>query len=165
MNPFGTIDIGGFLWIIIFIIVAIIIYLGRRILKGQGLPAIPSLDNFQPQKKRINQQISDQVLCMTISPGRIDYGQIFVSNLNNKSRLWDISNKKGFIQGVKDGESIPILLPDKISYLPEKLARMIGCLPLKRLKSLSYSLLENLAPFAPVIAIAIGAILFLIIVG
>jgi len=85
---------------------------------------------------------------------------------------WEYTNKnKMYLVQVFDGmdgeekKFKPFTLPDEISYPPERYARIIGCEPLQRLKSLKFGWLEQLAPFAPVVALLIGLVLFAIVVG
>lgn len=163
MNPFATVSFGGILWIFGFIIFAVIIYLLIRILRGQGLP------NFSWSPKNIKIKPGklgdDYVLCFNDYPDKIACEPMRKKDMDKDAHPWKIGGKVYYYQGFKKEKFAALSLPEDISYLPETLARMMGCEPLKKLKSLKFSWLESLAPFAPVVALIVAAILFLILVG
>ena len=154
-----------FLLIIVLVIVGLIAY--NRFKNGKGFNIGLTMPNFheKPSFRRTHKEKSEVAIgtpCFSIYKNKM-----VVENIENVDSLytWDIINKPYVFQGCVDGVYSLIKLSDDITYQPDRLARMIGCMPLKRLKSLKFSILENLAPFAPVVALLIGLILYLVVAG
>lgn len=163
MNPFATVSGGGILWFFGIAVLAIIIYLLVRILRGKGLPKLSwSLKSVKLKTEKMG---DDYTLCFNVYPDKIACEPMRKKDVCKGAHLWKIGNKDHYYQGFKDNGFTALSLPKDISFLPETLARMMGCEPLKKLKSLKFSWLEHLAPFAPVVALVVAGILFLIIVG
>lgn len=62
-----------------------------------------------------------------------------------------------------DNKLVAFKLPTEITYRPDRYARILGCDPLRRLKSEKFGILEQIAPFAPVTAMVIGLIMMAVI--
>lgn len=166
MNPFSTLGLSGILALLIILAIVISAFVVVRAWKGKGfsLPSIPTIGLKSTIGMKVKRQDTEHRHCLNYYKDKIAYEIMRKSDICKTARIWNIAGKNGLLQGF-DKKHFPILLPDDISYPPERLARMMGCPPLKKLKSLRFSLLEQLAPFAPVIALAIGALLFIIVLG
>lgn len=80
-------------------------------------------------------------------------------------RFWD--GKMRLVQKweTKTKQFVPVELPEVITYPAERAARIVGCEPLQRLKSIKYGWLEQIAPFAPVVALLIGFLALAVVLG
>lgn len=105
----------------------------------------------------------DTILCLNVYQDRIVGEYIPKDKVNSDADRWELGTKKYILQQIPDKEPGQLELPDTIAYPPERLARMMGCEPLRKLKSLKFKWYEQLAPFAPVIAFVIAAILFIVV--
>jgi len=158
------IDLGGVAILFIIGLIVVFALFVRHLFRGGSVRDITQLGGRITGKKPPSSD--GTILCLNIYPDRIVCERMVEKATAVNARLWSLNGKKMKLQMRKDKkEFAPVFLPDKISYPPERMARMMGCLPLQQLKSLRFSLLEQLAPFAPVAALAIAAVLFIVIVG
>lgn len=147
--------------IVILLIIAVII-IGIIVINRWRSGSSMSLKGVKVNLKR--QKTDDNtVFCLNIYPNKIVGEYMLKTSVCKDADIWPIGSKKPVLQGYKDGHYIKISQPDDIAYPPERLARMMGCEPLRRLKSLKFKWYEQLAPFAPVVALAIAGILFMVI--
>lgn len=78
---------------------------------------------------------------------------------------WNICGQK-LLFGAKLGEGIVPVKPESIVVVsPKKIARIIECMPRRKLNASVRDWYQKLAPFAPVVVIAIGALLLVIMGG
>lgn len=156
-TAFGNISLGGFLFLLaIGAIIGGIVYIKAR-RSGRSI-------NLKNLKSPFKKEDSDSAECLNIYPDCIKVETMLKKSISSDADMWQFGTKKFYIQCYINGKYTGFKLPDTISYPPERLARMMGCQPLRRLKSLKFGLLEQLAPFAPVVALGIGALLFIIVV-
>lgn len=106
----------------------------------------------------------DSILCLNVYPTKIVGENMLKKSVHPDAKVWELGTRKYLLQKVENRQYLPLELPDEIAYPPERLARMMGCEPLRRLKSLKFKWYEQLAPFAPVIALVIGSILLIVVV-
>lgn len=125
-----------------------------------------------PVKTKQVGPVKDMVLCLNFYPRQL--GGIKVENMAPgdvalDADEWDCENNrlKYKLQywNVDQAKLVAFRLSDKVTYTPDMVARMIGCEPLQKLKAIQSGWIERLAPFAPVAALGIGAILFVIVMG
>lgn len=152
------VDLGGIVILVVIALVGVLIFAIGRVRKGKNIKVWEDL-SIRKQKE------SDTSYCLNVYENKIESTMMLNNSIAKGARKWHIGGRFYYLQGHKDKNYFPLLLPDTISYLPSTLARMMGCLPLQELKSLKFSILENLAPFAPVVALGIAAILFIIVLG
>lgn len=119
----------------------------------------------KPSLKNIKKPPVDPntVLCLNIYPDKIVGEYMLKSSVDATANIWEKGAKKYILQVHKDKKYQAVRLPDAVVYPPERLARMMGCEPLRKLKSLKFKWYEQLAPFAPVVALLIGFVLFVIV--
>ncbi len=156
---------GGIVFLLIIVLLVMFLIAYNRFKNDKGFNIGLKMPSFhgKPSLKGIGKKTPEPASgtpCFNVYKNKM-----IVENVGGVENLftWDISNKPHVFQSCVEGASTLIKLSDDITYQPDRLARMIGCVPLKRLKSLKFSILENLAPFAPVIALLIGLILYLIV--
>lgn len=103
------------------------------------------------------------VLCLNVYGDRIVAETMLKKSVCPDADIWEIGAKKYLLQGYVDGKWVKVELPGDIAYPPERLCRMMGCEPLRRLKSLKFKWYEQMAPFAPVAALLIGFLLYIVV--
>lgn len=106
---------------------------------------------------------ADSILCFNIYPDKYKVEKMLKKSVCKDAEIIKIGNTQYVMQGWNGKEFLAVHEPEDIIYQPERLARMMGCEPLRRLKSLKFSKWEQLAPFAPVAALLIAFFLFIII--
>lgn len=153
ITPLGIL----YLFIIAGIALAVIVIKNKRTSGSFRLPSISIGGRKKP--------VDDSEWCFNIYPEKIAVERMLKTSIHKNARLWQVGNKQCRFQKYVGKQYVPAYLPDDIAFPPERLARMMGCEPLKKLKSLKFSWLENLAPFAPVVAMLIAAILFIVVIG
>lgn len=149
---------GGILILAIIgaIILAIILFKRWRSGGSMSLKGI-SMD-FKRQKNDKN-----TVLCFNVYSDKIVGEYMLRKSVLKDADEWKLGSKTYLYQGYDGKNWLRIVQPDKVSYQPERLARMMGCEPLRRLKSLKFKWYEHLAPFAPVAALGIAALLLIMV--
>ena len=159
---------GGLLILLIIALVIVGIIVIKRLISGEGLPfAGLSFKKLKDTniKTALKKHKPDEnlILCLNEYPEKLVGEYMLKTSVCKDADTWDWGSKKYLFQ-IYDGKTYKRFdLPDTIAYPPERLARMMGCEPLRRLKSLKFTWLERAAPFAPVVAILIGAFLFIIV--
>lgn len=150
---------GGIIFICVLATLIGGIYLFNNWRQGKKVD-IPKANIF----KRVKQD-ENTTLCFNIYASYYKVETMLTKGLYQPVRTCEIGNKPGIIQMNILKEYKPYVLSDKIGWPAERAARMIGCKDLRKLKAMKFSLLEQLATFAPVAAIAIGVLLFIIVMG
>lgn len=64
---------------------------------------------------------------------------------------------------VDDSGPQPVVMPRVVTIPPEKVGRIRGCLPRQQLNAVGKDLWEKIAPYAPIAAIGIAGLIFIII--
>jgi len=162
---------GGILILFIIALLVVAIIVVRRLIKGEPLPfnnvSFRSLGNLTPSKIKANvknqKPNTDIILCLNIYSDKIIGEHMLKASVCKDADIWEYGSKKYLLQINDKGSWKRLDLPDVIAYPPERLARMMGCEPLRKLKSLKFTWYEKVAPFAPVVAILIGAFLFMVV--
>jgi len=149
---------GGVLFIFIIIAVIIGIWLFNNWRQGKEIK-MPRMDFYRKKPD------DGTVLCFNIYPDCYKVETMLKESTSKKARRCNINGKKGIMQKYDNRQYSPYIITDTVLYPADRAARMIGCKDLRELKSLKFSWFENIAPFAPVIALLIGVILFVIVLG
>ncbi len=158
---------GGLLILLIIGVVILAIIVVNRLINGQPLPFAGF--SFSKIKSNVKSGIKrqkpsdDMVLCLNVYENKIVGEYMLKNSVCKDADIWEYNSKKYLLQTNKDNQWKRIDLPEDISYPPERLSRMMGCEPLRKLKSLKFTWYEKVAPFAPVVALLIGALLFIIV--
>ena len=110
------------------------------------------------------------VLCFrdcTKAQGGYKEEMVPLKDIDPDTDIWENTKtgKKYYMQIVlRDGKIVPMKLSNRIRFSPETVKRIKDC-PARELNSLQFGLLERLAPFAPVAALGVGFLLFVIVLG
>ena len=157
------ITFGGVLYLIaIALIIVSLIFISRWRSGGSFSLSLRSL-NPKNIKTPFKPKIDDgTVLCLNVYPDKIIGEYMLRSSVNKKAYTWEIGSKKYLMQYKSKNEWEPLCLPSIISYPTERLARMMEC-PLTKLKSLKFHWYEHAAPFAPVAALGIGVLMWVLV--
>lgn len=160
---------GGILILFIIALLVVAFVVVNRLIKGEPLPfshiSFSKLRNLTPSKIKatVQKPNTNTILCLNIYEDKIVGEYMLKTSVCKDADIWEYGSKKYLLQLNDNGVWKRLDLPDVIAYPPERLARMMGCEPLRKLKSLKFTWYEKVAPFAPVVAILIGALLFIIV--
>lgn len=154
------ITFGGIVFLIVLILVIVGIVWFNSWRKGDRGSLNIHIGKMSRKKKDDN-----LVACFNDYPDCYKMEYMLKTSVAKGADLIKIGAKQCYMQGWDGKKFIAVHEPKDIVYPTERLARMMGCEPLKKLKSLKFSRWEQLAPFAPVAALLIGTFLFVIIVG
>jgi len=158
---------GGLLILLIIGVVILAIIVIKRLISGQPLPfagfSIKKIKSNVKSGIKRQKPDEDMVLCLNIYEDKIVGEYMLKKSVCLDADIWEVGSKKHLVQTNKNNQWGHLDLPDDIVYPPERLARMMGCEPLRKLKSLKFTWFEKAAPFAPVVALLIGALLFIIV--
>lgn len=147
----------GIVWLLVFLAIPVIVIIINRLAKGETI-TMPHFSGIsKPGKKD-----GDTIECFNIYEHEIRGETMLKKSVCKDADIWEVGNKKMLWQKRMDGDKdfSRVDLPDEVHYPPERAARMIGCEPLRKLKSLKFNWYEHLAPFAPVIALGIVIFIF-----
>lgn len=151
------ITVGGVVFLVVIAVVILGIVFIRYMLSGRRV-SVKNISN--PLKRRPD---DGTVECFNIYPDRIVVERMLEKSVLPEADIWELGTRKVVMQGYMNSKWTRVDLPVDIKYPPERLAGMMGCIPYRKLLSLKFSLLEKLAPYAPVAALGIGALLFIIV--
>jgi len=174
-NPFEYFTLGSLGVVLILLLIGIAIFLIIRWRNGEPLLPSFSFSAIAPgRRKKIKHNKNTQgkenpddnsIFCINIYPDKFVGEFMLKTAVAKDADIWEIGNKKALLQMRSDKLYAKLSLPDDIIYPPERLARMIGCEPLRRLKGLKFKWYQHLAPFAPVVALLIVFLLWVVIKG
>ena len=173
---FSMITWWGLLWLLLLVVVLPVAFiLINKWRNGESIsfsfssldPRNIKLGSLKPKniKETLkgNKPDDGSVLCLNVYANKIVGEYMLKKAVNEISDTWGLGNKKYLLQGRTKDTWSPVLLPSIISYPTERLARMMEC-PLTKLKSLKFHWYEHAAPFAPVVALGIGALLWVVVI-
>lgn len=151
---------GGIVILIIIAVIVLGIIFIRRWRSGQSI----SLTGLHPKnlKNTFKREKADESteLCFNIYPNKIVGEYMLRSAVVPDTDEWELGNKRYKMQGKKGKDWLKVVVSDEVLYPAERLARMMGCMPLRKFKSFKFNWYEKLAPYAPVVALIIVGLLF-----
>lgn len=158
------ISFGGIAALLFF--VALVFVLVKLTSKGENGSnfSFADLKNLRHRNEKPGDS-ENKVRCLNNYPDKYVLEYIDKDKVAADADSWEIGGKECFFQNIINNVSSRIELPTESKYPTERLARLMGCEPLRKLKSLKFGILDKLAPFAPVAAIGILAILMIMLKG
>lgn len=147
------ITLGGVLMIVGIGVVIIAIMVINRLIHGEPV-TVKSIN--MPGKKKDD----GTVLCLNIYPDKIVGETMLTKSIAPDADVWGLANKKYRLQGIANKIYQKVVIPDTPRYPAERLARLPGCMPLRKFKASKRTWYQHLAPFAPVVALIIVVLFF-----
>lgn len=152
------ITFGGIIFLVLMVSIIPAIIVIRKMIAGERVN-LPNMTIKSRQKE------TNTILCWNVYDDCIRVEEMLKNSVCEDADAWQYASKKYAFQYFKGSHYYAGKLPAVPNYPPEKLARMHGAPDVRKLLSLRFDWWHNLAPFAPVAALGIGALLFIMILG